>query len=144
MLGETYDIQPSPRKLYFLFTSEGPKGLIEKVVMFEPLEFNVFNLAFGDIQGQSINDSVISNNQDFVKVLATVAKCTYDFVEKYPGVKIKITPVDEGRKLLYNTVFRRHHRVIGEKFEIRGFIETTKQPYSPEKNFDEFELQHII
>ena len=144
MLGETYDIKSSQRKLYFLFMSEGPKGNIEKVVMFQEFGNSFYNLAFGDMSNGKINDSVVSNNQDFVKVLATVAKCVYEFIEVYPGVKIKITPVDEGRKLLYNAVFRRHHQTISEKFEIFGIVKGAKTPFALENEYDEFELQHII
>jgi hypothetical protein len=66
--------------------SEGPKGKIAKLVQFGETNFKgLYNLAFGDkdlITGE-INDSVISNNNDSEKVLATVVATVYAFTDKY-------------------------------------------------------------
>jgi hypothetical protein len=75
MLGETYPIKPSLDKLYYLFISEGPKGRIIKIVLFQNIGENSYNLAFGDFNGGQVDDEVVSNNRDFVKVLSTVAAC---------------------------------------------------------------------
>jgi len=144
MLGETYDIEPSENGRDYTFTSIGPKGIIEKMILFQWLNRNSFNLAFGDIHNGQINDEVVSNNHDFVKVLGTVAKCAYHFVEHNPGAKLRVTPVDDGRKMLYNAVFRRHHTTIAERFDIRGRLNGVLEPYMPEKLCDEFELKHKI
>lgn len=57
------------------FLSEGPNGTIKKVVLYQEIDDNVFNLAFGDWDetNQKINDKARSNNNDRNKVLATVA-----------------------------------------------------------------------
>ena len=144
MLGETYDISPAGNGLSYAFNSIGPKGLIQKIVLFQWYSINSYNLAFGDIVNGFLSDETVSNNRDFVKVLGTVAKCAYHFVEKHPGVMLKITPVDEGRKMLYNAVFKRHHRSIAEKFDIQGRIDTALEAYDPDKLYDEFELKHKI
>jgi hypothetical protein len=144
MLGETYPIKPSLDKLYYLFISEGPKGRIIKIVLFQNIGENSYNLAFGDFNGGQVDDEVVSNNRDFVKVLSTVAACVYDFVKANPGVKLEIDPVDEKRKTLYNAVFKRHHVFIQQQFRILGVIAKVPEPYTPEKMYDIFELYHII
>ncbi|MCB0517891.1 MAG: hypothetical protein H6577_24945 [Lewinellaceae bacterium] len=144
MLGETYPIKPSPNKLYYLFTSEGPRGRILKIVLFQNIGENSYNLAFGDFIAGQLDDEVVSDNRDFVKVLSTVAACAYDFVKANPGVKLEIDPVDERRKMLYNAVFKRHHIFIQQQFRILGVIADVPEPYSAEKMYDLFELYHII
>ncbi|HFA50167.1 MAG TPA: hypothetical protein ENJ95_14245 [Bacteroidetes bacterium] len=89
-------------------------------------------------------DGAVSNNNDFVKVLSTVAFCAYEFVNEYPGAIIQIKPVDEKRRKLYNAVFKRHHRAISEKFNISGTIKGNKTDYDPGQYFDWFELYHIV
>jgi len=144
MLGKTYDIKPSAEKQYYLFTSEGPKGKINKIVLFQGIGENRYNLAFGDLLFGQLDDEVVSNNRDFVKVLSTVAACVYDFVKAYPGIELEIEPVDEKRKMLYNAVFKRHHLFIRQQFRILGVITDTLEPYSQEKLYDRFELYHKI
>ncbi|MCF8246379.1 MAG: hypothetical protein K9J37_16485 [Saprospiraceae bacterium] len=144
MLGETYPIISVGNGLAFTFNSVEPKGMIQKIVLFQWYDLNCYNLAFGDIVGGFLSDETVSNNQDFVKVLGTVAKCAYQFVERQPGVILKITPVDEGRKMLYNAVFKRHHKTIAEKFDINGRVKEALEAYDPEKLYDEFELKHNI
>jgi hypothetical protein len=40
----------------------------------------------------NINDSIISNNHDFVKLFGTIAKITYEFSAKNPRYQIYIRP----------------------------------------------------
>ena len=82
-----------------------------KFVLLEDLG-DMFNLAFGDVVEGQLIDSVISNNQDIVTILNTVAKCVYEFLEMNPGSVIRIDPYDEKRKRLYNTIFQRKHQEI--------------------------------
>ena len=144
MLGETYDFKLSPDKLYYLFRSQGPKGEIIKVVLFQRIRQKRFNLAFGDMKDGQMDDNIVSDNHDFVKVIATVAACVYDFVKNNPGIALEIVPVDERRKMLYNAVFKRHHVFIQQQFSILGGIDDIPEPYSAEKIYDLFELYHII
>ncbi len=59
----------------FEFVSIGPKGKIKKAIQFIPIDNdNVYNLVFGDrVNDRIINDSVVTENRDTEKVLATVA-----------------------------------------------------------------------
>ena len=69
---------------------KGPRGTIKKVVRFSQISANAFNLAFGDLDEKTgdISDTVVTNNDDSRKVLATVAATVYDFSLQYPGVWI--------------------------------------------------------
>ena len=73
--------------LFYEFISEGPKGLIKKVVEYtETSTENVYNLGFGDYDDitKSLNDLSITNKGDSLKVLATVASTVYAFYRKIP------------------------------------------------------------
>ena len=74
---ERHDIGRNEVEFTYWFYSEGPKGKILKAVQFQPkpkVGRNVFNLAFGDWDESrgKIDDRVISNNGDRLKVLRTI------------------------------------------------------------------------
>lgn len=78
----------------FEFISEGPKGLIHKLVQYQPTNVkDVYNLAFGDKDHATgdIDDTVISNNGDSEKVLVTVVATIYAFTDKYPNAWVYAT-----------------------------------------------------
>ena len=75
-----YPLASSDKMMTFEFISEGPRGLIHKLVRFQPTNLKgVYNLAFGDKDHTTgeIDDTVISNNEDSEKVLATVVATVY-------------------------------------------------------------------
>ena len=80
-----YPLASGDKLLTYDFISEGPKGLIHKMVQFKRTNLkNVYNLAFGDkdLSTGEIDDTVISNNGDSEKVLATVVATVYAFTEQ--------------------------------------------------------------
>jgi hypothetical protein len=99
-----YPLSSSDKLLTFEFISEGQKGLIHKLVRYQPTNVkNVYNLAFGDkdhLTGD-IDDTVISNNGDSEKVLAMVVATIYAFTDKYPTAWIYATGSSKARTLLY-------------------------------------------
>lgn len=77
-----YEYSTESEAELFKFTSEGIKGSIEKLVVYSQMfQQDVYNLAFGDYDKEtnSIDDTVITNNNDSQKVLATVASTLYVF-----------------------------------------------------------------
>lgn len=80
---EKYDTIVTEDVLSFSFISVGPKGHIQKLVIYQHVEGPLYNLAFGDRNGElgTINDLIISDNKDTEKVLATVASTIFDFLQ---------------------------------------------------------------
>lgn len=141
MIKDTYPYYPSKNKLMFIFRSEGSKGTINKLIIFtREKRKNDWNLAFGDLKEDDIDDLVISNNQDAMKIIRTVAKATLEFLEIYPKSKIFINPVDEKRKKLYNHIFRRHFKEMHAIFKIVGRIGKSKEVYKPTSFYDSFTI----
>ena len=142
MITDSYQYFNIRNKPFYYFESEGKQGKIPKIVMFTRLNTKYWNLGFGDLQGTEINDSVVSNNHDIVKLINTVAKITYEFSDKYPRRGLEINPVDEKRKSLYNHVFRRNYEAIHANFHIIGVNSAgDEEDYSPKKNYDLFRLK---
>jgi hypothetical protein len=140
MIEETYPHFPIGDELFWGFKSEGVKGIIPKVVLFTPLGRNKWNFAFGDWRNNDVDDKIMTNNQDVVKVIGTVAKIAIEFFTYHPNAVLVIKPVDEKRKKLYNIVFQRHFETVKSHFKIVGFIGKKRRVYSPNKMYDYFEL----
>ena len=69
------------------FLSQGLKGTVKKVVLFQRLSPGVYNLAYGDWdeEAQEISDEIRTNNADREKVQATIAVTVLDFMAYHQG-----------------------------------------------------------
>lgn len=118
-----YPLASSDKLMTFEFISEGQKGLIYKLVRFQPTNLkDVYNLAFGDKDPTTgdIDDAVISNNGDSEKVLATVVATVYAFTDKYPNAWIYSTGSTKSRTRLYRMGIAKFLSEVKEDFEVLG------------------------
>jgi hypothetical protein len=141
MITESYNYIALSNNTYYYFESEGKQGKIPKLIIFTYLGKNFWNLAFGDMNKGDIDDSVISNNHDIVKIFSTIAKVVYEFSDTFPNQHIRIKPVGEKRRRLYNHIFRRNFEAISITFDIFGINKRKKELYSPNKSYEYFELK---
>jgi hypothetical protein len=105
----------------FEFISEGPNGLIHKLVQFSPTNLKgVYNLAFGDknLETGEIDDLSISNNGDSEKVLTTVVAALYAFMDKNPHAWVYATGSTKARTRLYRMGISKYLPEIKNDFEI--------------------------
>jgi hypothetical protein len=119
-----YQYRSEEEMNHYEFISEGPKGLIKKIVEYsETGRENVYNLGFGDYdeQTKSINDLSVTNNGDSIKVLATVASTVYAFTEKYPNAWILATGSTAVRTKLFRMGITNNLAEISEDFIVYGF-----------------------
>ena len=104
-----YQLKSGDKLTTFEFISEGPKGRIPKLIQISPTNVkDMYNLAFGDKDRRTgrINDTIISNNGDSEKVLATV-------VATYP-VKIQIPEFDKSniaKMKVHTNLFNRNTKI---------------------------------
>ena len=73
MIKDTYRHMPSKGHTRFAFQSESEQRKIVKIVEFFPLDNGKWNLGFGDWNKGNVDDKVVSNNQDTMKVIRTLA-----------------------------------------------------------------------
>lgn len=118
------------------FYSEGPKGRIRKVVMFTKIpdiDLTIYNLAFGDqnLCTEKIDDSVISNNQDRNKVLATVANTVVEFCKQHGNHFIYAIGSTNSRTRLYQMGIAGLWNEINRDFEVYGMKNNIWIPFQP-------------
>jgi hypothetical protein len=140
MVENAYPYLASGKMTQATFQSLGPKGIIIKVIRFEYVKENRWNLGFGDFKRGQIETNKMTNNGDMAKVLATVAAATSAFLEEYPDRIVEIRPVDEKRKMLFNLVFSRRWEQIKEKAFVFGLKGNEREIYSPHQFYDSFEI----
>ena len=119
---EKYSVHVSDSFRRYDFFSEGPKGRIAKVVLFERMENPLMNnLAFGDATDDGdIDDLVVTDNKDTAMVLATIAWTIKKFFDVYPGERIYFKGSTEIRTRLYQLAISRNLDSLREEFNIPG------------------------
>jgi hypothetical protein len=123
MKHEKYQLESDRKLLLFEFTSVGPKGTIKKLVQYTETNLkNFFNLGFGDKDASTgeINDTIITNNGDSQKVLATVASTVYAFTDKHPDAWIYAKGSNFVRTRLYRIGITNNLKEIEKDFHVFG------------------------
>ena len=135
-----YTYKTNESFLDYEFTSIGPRGHIRKIVRFTLIGNNVFNLAFGDLDETTgeISDTVVTNNNDSRKVLATVAATVHDFTLKYPGVLIIAKGRTHSRTRLYRMGITNNLHEISTNFEVFGLKEEQWELFEQGKDYTAF------
>jgi hypothetical protein len=136
-----YPLASSNKMMTFEFISEGHKGLIHKLIQYQPTNLkDVYNLAFGDKDDTSgeIDDTVISNNGDSEKVLTTVVATVYAFTDKYPDAWIYATGSTKSRTRLYRMGITKFLSRVNEDFEVLGEKSNTWETFSKNVEYEGF------
>jgi hypothetical protein len=136
-----YPLASSDSLMTFEFVSEGPKGLIHKLVRYQPTNLkDIYNLAFGDKDHTTgnIDDTVISNNGDSEKVLATVVATVYAFTDKYPDFWIYATGSTKARTRLYRMGITKFLSEVNEDFEVLGELSDEWEEFKKDIEYDGF------
>lgn len=140
---ETYALKADDSYTIFEFTSEGPKGSIQKLIQFqETIQPNLFNLAFGDKHAPTgkINDLIVSNNGDSEKVLATVISSLYAFFDKHPATFV-FAAASSARMRRYRMIINRYHKEIAQDFDLYGQLGEKFYEFEPGKDYLSFLVQ---
>jgi len=124
-----YEVYRNTETTIFEFKSIGPNGEITKVIIFNATQSKeIYNLAFGDLvynevhKRYTLDDSIITNNGDRNKILATVASSVYIFTEKYPKKMVFFKGSTLARTRLYRRALSINLEELSETFIIFGSI----------------------
>jgi len=139
---DKYPVTVGATSMVYEFVSEGSKGKILKLVIYSETHLhNFYNLGFGDkdeVTGK-INDSVVTNNGDSEKVLATVASTLYEFTNRFPEAMIFATGSTKARTRLYRIGITNNIDLIKPDFEIFGLTNEKEWiPFETKKEFEAF------
>lgn len=140
---DKYPVKSQPDKKRFEFVSEGPKGEILKVVLFEQVGRNAYNIAFGDwdSMNETFHTRVRSNNGDRDKVLATVASVVAEFMESNADARIFAVGETVAKTRLYQMGINRHLKEISMLYKIEGWNGYRWEDFDTRKNYSAFRLK---
>lgn len=141
---EKYDLSVEEDCHTFRFISEGPRGAIQKVIVFRQLQGidNYYNLSFGDWNEvmQKVDDMAVSNNLDTLKILSTVAHAVSSFLKDRPGAVVFASGSTAARNRLYRMSIAKYWDEINSRFVIRGSHNKKWQPFKKTVHYDAFVL----
>ncbi len=138
---EQYDLKADDIFMSFEFVSEGPKGKIVKWIQYMPMgEEGIFNLAFGDknFDTGEIDDTIVTDNKDREKVLATVVASVFTFTTYYPHAWVYIEGSTESRTRLYRMAISIYFEEMAPYFRIFGYLDKDWVTFKKEQNYTAF------
>jgi hypothetical protein len=143
MSADAYEFETGAGCMNFRFFSEGPRGIIEKGIVFSKMDLyssTLFNLGFGDINKKGvIDDLAISNNNDAEKILVTVAKTAIVFTDRNPDAVIYIKGSTPSRTRRYQMGINKFLIEIEAMFDVYGRNADGRfEPFKPGKNYRSF------
>jgi hypothetical protein len=144
MRDQRYQLKSAPLLMSYEFTSEGPKGSIQKVIKYtETTNPDVYNLGFGDKLGDTddYDDMSISDNKDSVRILATVAASTYTFTDAYPEKSILATGSTQSRTRLYRIGISNNLEEIEKDFVVLGYLNDKWELFERNKDYIAFVIK---
>jgi len=136
-----YELKAEKSLMVFEFISEGPKGQIPKLIKFSETTLKGFyNLAFGDKDSETgdIDDTVISNNGDSERVLASVVSAVYVFTEFKNDSWIYATGSTKSRTRLYRMGISKYLDEVKQDFNVFGLREGEWEEFEKEKDYSAF------
>lgn len=139
---DRYEAYSDSKRRTYEFLSSGPKGTIKKVVIFDEIQSDVYNLAFGDWDEelQELRDDTRSNNNDRDKVLATVAHSVLDFMKHHPEATVYAEGITKTKTRLYQMGINAHWAEINQLYDIEGLTNGKWAPFKHNVNYDAFIL----
>lgn len=145
MKGPTYRFRTEEDYLIYRFTSIGPKGSVEKIIMYSETEVtDIFNLGLGDLveAGDDFDDLAVTNNHDSITVLRTVASTLPLFFQCYPEATVTAVGSNPARTRLYRMGIARHLNEVLEKFTIFGYTRVSGwEIFTPDKDYQAFSIR---
>ena len=147
MAEDIYSFIKVPEEYYYEFYSEGPKGLVKKIVSYrliQEIPIKLYNLGFGDwdTKIQDVDDKVNTNNQDRQKVLATVAETILDFLKTQPNAAVFAKGSTLSRTRLYQiNILAYYEEIIKKSLNIYGYANEEWKEFEKGMNFEAFILK---
>ena len=137
---EKYSVKTNSNHLTYEFISEGPNGKIAKIVVYQHMFDNFYNLAFGDFTNQHeiLDDLIVSDNGDTAKILYTVASTLYDFFQHYEGTIVFAQGSTHSRNRLYRRYLAQFLDIITENFMLFGELDGIIERFQKGKDYTSF------
>jgi len=137
---EKYSVKTKSDHLTYEFVSKGPKGHITKLVVYQHMFDNFYNLAFGDQSSKNelLDDLIVSNNGDTDKILSTVASTLFDFFDHHDGTIVFAQGSTHSRNRLYRRYLSYFLDIISENFILLVELEGDIERFQKGKDYSSF------
>ncbi len=138
---DKYELKSGEQLEVFEFVSIGINGKIPKIVQYTPTNYkDLYNLGFGDknIETVEIDDTIISNNGDSEKVLATVVATLFAFIDKHKEAMVYATGSTKSRTRLYRMGITKYFDEIKEDFDVFGELESGWEEFQKDIEYEAF------
>ena len=141
-----YEVNYSQKEDRYVFESIGKKGIILKVVKFVELQGNIYNLGFGDFDPNTnqVDDIVVTDNGDTVKVLATIVSIVIDFLSKNPTSFVFFEGSTESRTRLYQIAINLYYNEFIKMFEMYGLNNGQPESFQKNKSYESFLIKKMF
>ena len=91
-----------------------------------------------DLTTEEIDDTIISNNEDSEKVLATVVATLYAFTDKYPDAWIYAVGSTKSRTRLYRMGITKYLSEVYEDFDMLGEWNDNWEAFQKDVEYESF------
>jgi hypothetical protein len=138
-----YPVTPSANFAAYFFTSSGKMGTFQNVVQFTLIDnTKICSLGFGVLQPDgSIDDKIVTNNGNMLKILATVANTVYTFTSKYPEYAVAAEGSTKSRTNLYRRMLIQYYDTIVQDFYIFGINGGKILPFEKDKEYEAYSVK---
>ena len=142
----TYKVDFDSAFNYYIFESIGRNGSIFKAVVFDKIETNIFNFGFGDydLQTQKVDDTIVSDNGDMTKVLATVISIATKFLSENPISYIYFKGSSLIRTQLYQRIMNTYYDDLISSYEIYGLNDNEPESFQKNKSYESFLIRKLF
>jgi hypothetical protein len=142
----SYGFEYSPAHKLYSFISEGDKGDIIKLVQFQFVDDDTFNLAFGDWNEalDGIDDMVVTDNGDMEKVLATIIQIIKKFLSSNHRSSVQFTGSTPVRTRLYQIIISINYESISQQFEVWGYLNGIWHRFEKNVNYEVFLISELL
>ena len=135
-----YEFKVFDESLKFEFESIGKQGMVNKIIRYTETNIpRLYNLSLVDsLDDGTESDTIVSNNQDMEKVLATVVNTFNVFLRAHPHAQIFFTGSTPARTRLYQIAIARELSQAMNLFEIKGLTDAGFEEFVPNKTYQAF------
>jgi hypothetical protein len=142
----TYNVVYSQSEKQYTFKSIGKHGNILKVVKFIEFQYNVYNLGFGDFDPskKQVDDTIVTNNGDMTKVLATIVSIIAEFLSANPVAHVFFEGSTKSRTRLYQIAINRYYDEFSQTFEIFGLDGDKFETFKKNKSYESFLIRKMF
>lgn len=140
---KAYLTESNAENTRFQFQSSGKRGVFEKVILFTPLTFDIFNLSLVDYDAAkgNYNDISVTDNGDMPEVLVTVISTIHQFLDSNPDKRIFFKGSTPTRTRLYQIAISKIYHPESSDLLISGFKDGQWFAFEPNINFEGFLIE---